>query len=49
MKDISIAAQALAQAFYSIPGSPNWNPIADLSGDGKVDMKDISIVTRRYC
>jgi uncharacterized protein (DUF2141 family) len=46
MKDISIAAQALAQAFYSIPGSPNWNPIADLSGDGKVDMKDISIAAQ---
>jgi len=36
----------LAYAAYgSKPGSPNWNPDADLNGDGKVDMKDIGIVS----
>lgn len=50
MKDIAI----VAKAFGSTPGSPNWNPIADITGpvnlvpDGRIDMRDISLVARHF-
>jgi hypothetical protein len=44
MRDIAIVAKALG----TIPGDQNWNPIADLNGDVRVDMKDIAIVAKAY-
>jgi PKD repeat protein len=44
MRDVAI----VARAFGSTPGSPNWNPIADINGDGKVDMKDVAPVARNF-
>lgn len=49
IKDIS----TVAKAFGSTPGSPNWNPIADITGltgvpDGKVDIRDISLVAKHF-
>jgi PKD repeat protein len=38
----------VAKAFGSAPGSPNWNPIADVNRDGKVDMKDIIPIARSF-
>jgi hypothetical protein len=32
----------------SYPDDPNWNPDADLDGDGKVDTRDIAIVAKQY-
>lgn len=33
---------ALLEAAYgSVPGATNWNPAADLNGDGKVDLADL--------
>ena len=49
-EDISISANA----FGAIPGSPNWNPHADITGktmlvpDGKVDMRDIGLIAKNY-
>jgi hypothetical protein len=34
-----IAAGALA--YGSNPSSANWNPFADMNGDGKVELRDI--------
>jgi len=31
----------LREAYGSRPGDPNWNPDADLDGDGYVDVRDI--------
>jgi hypothetical protein len=44
MKDVAI----VARAFGSTPGASNWNPAADLNGDGKVDMKDIALEARHF-
>jgi len=44
MKDIA----TIAAAFGSKPGSANWNPNADVNGDGKVDMKDIAIAAAHF-
>jgi len=40
IKDIAI----VAKAFGSTPGSPTWNPIADVDGNGKIEIKDIAKV-----
>jgi len=39
---------AVAQAYGSFPGDPNWNPKCDLNNDGKVDVKDVFIVATHY-
>jgi len=38
----------VAKAFGSIPGSPNWNPIADANKDGKVDGVDMWLVAKEF-
>jgi hypothetical protein len=49
IRDITI----VAIAFGSTPGSPNWNPIADITGsnqlpDGRVDILDLALVARHF-
>jgi hypothetical protein len=44
MKDMNI----MQAAFTSTPDRPNWNPVCDLNGDGKVDMIDIYTAARNY-
>jgi hypothetical protein len=44
MRDISY----LVTQFDTTPQSSKWDPIADLNGDGKVDMKDISITISNF-
>jgi uncharacterized protein (DUF2141 family) len=44
MKDVG----TVVKAFGSVPGHPKWNPIADINGDGKVDMKDIGTVVADF-
>jgi parallel beta-helix repeat protein len=44
MSDIAI----VARAFGSKPGSSNWNPNADINGDGIANMKDIALVARNF-
>lgn len=40
---------ALVQsAWQSTPQSANWNPDCDLNGDGKVDSKEVAILSRNY-
>jgi len=38
----------LREAYGSKPGMANWNPDADLNGDGKVDMTDIGIASKNF-
>lgn len=33
----------LTQLFYTKPGNPNWNPNADVDGNGVIDVRDITI------
>jgi hypothetical protein len=40
--------QAVAAALGSVPGSGNWNPEADLNGDGRVNAKDATIVENNF-
>jgi hypothetical protein len=40
--------QIVAAAFGPTPSSPNWNPYADVNGDGKVDIRDIALVAKNY-
>ncbi len=35
-------------AWLSKPGDPNWNPDADLNGDGIVNILDVSPVTANF-
>jgi hypothetical protein len=49
MRDVAI----VARAFGSTLGSPNWNPIADITGpngvpDGRVDMRDVALVAKHF-
>jgi len=37
----------LRNAFLSTPGSPNWDPRADLTGNGEVNADDFRILRRR--
>jgi hypothetical protein len=34
--------------FNSRPGSPNWNPNADVNSDGTVNMRDIQIAILNF-
>jgi hypothetical protein len=43
-RDLTIIALALG----SSPGSPNWNPAADINGDNKVDAKDIILAAKNF-
>ncbi|MEM0357844.1 MAG: dockerin type I domain-containing protein [Candidatus Bathyarchaeia archaeon] len=36
------------QSFASYPGHPRWLPQADLNFDGKVDMKDVTLVLTNF-
>jgi len=38
----------VAAAYGSMAGSPNWNPDADLNGDGKVDIKDLVTCNKNF-
>ncbi|MCL6579203.1 MAG: hypothetical protein K6T73_07435 [Candidatus Bathyarchaeota archaeon] len=38
----------LSKAYHSVPGSPNWNPKCDLNKDNKVDLKDLTILSKNY-
>ena len=43
-KDIDIIdVSMMASAFDSTPGTPKWNPNADLNNNGIVDIVDLSI------
>jgi ABC-type transport system substrate-binding protein len=42
--DIALAAKA----FGTIPGSPAWNPVADVNGDFKIDMKDLANIGKQF-
>jgi len=43
-KDISLAVAA----FNSSPGSPRWNPNADVDNSSRVDMRDIVIIVLNF-
>ncbi len=43
-----IDLDAVAAAFNSRPGWPNWNPAADLNDDGVVDVFDLVEVGRNF-
>ena len=43
-----IDASLIAAAWLSTPGTPNWNPDADLNEDLKVDARDLWICTFNY-
>ena len=43
-KDISLAVAA----FNSSPGSPRWNPNADVDNSSRVDMRDIVIIALNF-
>jgi hypothetical protein len=45
IEDVIIAANA----FGSRPGESNWNPIADVYLDLKIDIRDIALVARCAC
>ncbi len=51
--DIKDIAQ-VAKAYGSVPGDPNWDPQADITGptqgvpDGKVDVRDIAMVAKHF-
>jgi hypothetical protein len=38
----------LADAFNSMPTSPNWNPNADLNGDNKVNISDLGLLADNF-
>jgi hypothetical protein len=47
--DVDIQDIVLATASYhSVTGDPNWNPDADLNGDGRVDIFDLTTIIRYY-
>ena len=40
--------RVVAKAYTARPGSPNWNPQADLYQDGKINIHDLVVVGRNY-
>jgi len=44
MRDVTY----IARHFGTNSTSPNWDPAADLNGDGVVNMKDIALVARHF-
>jgi hypothetical protein len=40
--------QMVKYAIPSMPGSPKWNPNADINNDNKIDMKDIGIAVKNF-
>jgi hypothetical protein len=44
MRDVAY----VAKRFGATPGSPFWDPNADINGDGKIDMKDVAIVAKNF-
>ena len=41
-----VDVELLKAAYGSKPGASNWNPEADLNGDGIIDYRDIGICAR---
>jgi ABC-type transport system substrate-binding protein len=49
--DLKVDIQDLARAsgaFGSYPGLPNWNTVADITGDYKVDIQDLARVSSKF-
>lgn len=44
MRDIA----TVARAYGSKPGDPNWNPRADLNGDGFINMTDVNMASNNF-
>jgi len=44
IQDIVLATTS----YRSVTGGPNWNPNADLNGDGRVDIFDLTTIIRYY-
>jgi len=44
MRDIA----ACILLFQTTPNSPNWNPVADVDGSGKIDMRDIAFLVIHF-
>ncbi|MCL6579962.1 MAG: hypothetical protein K6T73_11410 [Candidatus Bathyarchaeota archaeon] len=40
--------ELISAAYGSRPGSTNWNPDADLNGDGRVDLSDMTIAGKNH-
>jgi len=38
----------MAAAYHSTPGSPNWNPNADINGEGTVNLTDVCTLAAHY-
>jgi hypothetical protein len=48
-REVSLADLVLlAQAYGSKPGDSNWNPNADINGNGIVDLADLVILAQHY-
>ncbi len=41
-------AAAIALAYQSKPGMPNWNPRADFDGNNRIDILDVAVVASYY-
>lgn len=39
---------AMAKAYGSYPGKPNWNPNLDVNGDAFIDIRDIFTAAKNY-
>jgi len=44
IRDFSV----IALAYGSSPGSPAWNPNADVNGDGRVDIIDLALAAKDF-
>ena len=38
----------VARSFGTTPGTPGWNPLADVNGDGRVDITDLTMVGTHF-
>lgn len=47
--DGAIDTELFRNAYGSEPSDPNWNPIADSNDDGRIDVKDISLICLSMC